>query len=600
MKPSVKSILLAAKVGLAVLSFTLFSGFGDRFEGGFGGGFRGGFGGGFGRASGASAPKAPEDAVAGVYADLDKGVGNCLEVANLIIDESPEIRNELRKGIVEFKKILKDKFGSEDALRWSFSTVHIRAGNSRDIDNPRFGIAVCVKEADKALSAYKKDSNVIQTGYSTGGETVYSAKKVFGKNRSVIVKDMILLADDEETLESLIRVYTGSGKRNAGFDSIADLRGDAILRVLVPKLGSTVKRLGFESMVEEIAEISGDAKLKETICEFGDINLDVSLDKNNINARLDVTTANVEDAKFLESVFSSIPGFQRFALVAAALNVPRSAKSAARGLFAQFQDFLRNSWSAGRNGCTSTLSISLKTRKTVKLLAEIISVFNKTIHLSQVHATESKGRMLFQSIMAANMSLQKRGSKSVWPKTTAATGGGNSTKIWSKGYKDAREYFEDLFDVKNSTNPAKQKPYIDQDIDVLWGFGVPAPKDHPNELTEKNIMWSVAANIYDAYPDTIPVFVSANVDVSKLLIKYNGISNDRIPIGSEAGIFSGLSFNDDYAVVVYKSGATRSFKRNEFTLKNIYGHAFDVSNPRGNMEQLCYLTPTGKVRCSSK
>ena len=599
MKPSVKSILLAAKVGLAVLSFTLFSGFGDRFEGGFGGGFRGGFGGGFGRASGGSAPKAPEDAVAGIYVNLDKGVGNCLEVANLIIDERPEIRNELRKGIVEFKKALKDKLGSEDALRWSFSTVHIRAGNSRDIDNPRFGIAVCVKEADKALSAYKKDSNVIQTGYSTAGETVYNAKRVFGKNNCVVVKDMILIADDGETLESLIRVYTGSGKRNAEFDSVGNLRGDTVLRVFVPKLGATVKRLGFEPVVDEIAEISCDSKLKETICGFGDITLDLALNKNNINAKLDVTAANVEDAKFLENVFNSIPGFQRFALAGAASTVSRSDRTAAKEVFGQLQDLLRNSWSAGRNGCTSTLSISLKTHKTVKLLAEIISILNKTIHLSQVHATESKGRMLFQSIMAANMSLAKRGSKSVWPKTTAATGGGNSTKIWSKGYKDAREYFEDLFDVKNSTNPAKQKPYIDQDIDVLWGYGVGAPKD-PNELTEKNIMWSVAANIYDAYPDTIPVLVSANVDVSKLLIKYNGFSNDRIPIGAEAGINSGLSFNDNFAVVVYKSGATRSFKRNEFTLKNIYGHAFDVSNPRGNMEQLCYLTPTGKVRCSSK
>ena len=600
MKPSVKSILLAAKVGLAVLSFTVFSGFGDRFEGGFGGGFRGGFGGGFGRASGGSAPKAPEDAVAGIYVNLDKGVGNCLEVANLIIDESPEIRNELRKGIVEFKKALKDKFGSEDALRWSFSTVHIRAGNSRDIDNPRFGIAVCVKEADKALSAYKKDSNVIQTGYSTAGETVYNAKRVFGKNNCVVVKDMILIADDGETLESLIRVYTGSGKRNAEFDSVGNLRGDTVLRVFVPKLGATVKRLGFEPVVDEIAEISCDSKLKETICGFGDITLDLALNKNNINAKLDVTAANVEDAKFLENVFNSIPGFQRFALAGAASTVSRSDRTAAKEVFGQLQDLLRNSWSAGRNGCTSTLTLSLKTSKTVKLFLKVASGVIKQIDKSTRFAAESKGRNLFQSIMATNMSLAKRGSKNVWPKTTAAIGGGNSTKIWNKGYKDAREYFEDLFDVKNSTNPALQRPYIDEDINVLCGFGVPAPKDHSNKLTEKNIMWSVAANIDDAYPDTIPVLVSANVDVSKLLIKYDGVSNDRIPIGSEAGINSGLSFNDNFAVVVYKSGATRSFKRNEFTLKNIYGHAFDVSNPRGNMEQLCYLTPTGKVRCSSK
>ena len=168
-------MLLAAKVGLAVLSFTLFSGFGDRFEGGFGGGFRGGFGGGFGRASGGSeggfgggfrggfgggfgrasggsAPKAPEDAVAGIYMNLDKGVGNCLEVANLIADESPVIRNELRNGIVEFKKILKDKLGAEDALRWAFLTIHFDASRMANDMDPGLGCAVCVKDAGKALA----------------------------------------------------------------------------------------------------------------------------------------------------------------------------------------------------------------------------------------------------------------------------------------------------------------------------------------------------------------------------------------------------------------------------------------------------------------
>ena len=235
------------------------------------------------------------------------------------------------------------------------------------------------------------------------------------------------------------------------------------------------------------------------------------------------------------------------------------------------------------------------------LMAALIPAISGMITRAKLRGAESKGRNLFQSIQAANMSLQKRGSKNVWPKTTAATGGGNSTKIWSKGYKDAREYFEDLFDVKNSTNPAKQKPYIDQDIDVLWGYGVAAPED-PNELTEDNIMWCIGANLQDSYPDILPVLITRNVDCSQLLIKYQGTDDSDISVGVDNGAEYDEPFGSKGLVMVLKSGSTLSIESlTEANYEGIYNkRAFDISNPGGNREQFCYLTPSKKVTCTTK
>ena len=213
------------------------------------------------------------------------------------------------------------------------------------------------------------------------------------------------------------------------------------------------------------------------------------------------------------------------------------------------------------------------------------------------YAAGSQGRKLYQGILFANMSLQRNGNKTIWPKTKSRTSGGSS-KIWNKGYRNSRDYFADLFDVKNAGAPEKQKKEIMEDVNVIFGCGVPAPAD-ASRLGPENIMWCIAGNLQDSYPDVLPVIVSANVDVSRLLARYDGEADDIVPIGRAAGIDSGLEFNDDYAVFIRKNGATEVIPAKKLTLKRIYeGQAFDISNVSGNREPFCYLTPKGKVECS--
>ena len=228
------------------------------------------------------------------------------------------------------------------------------------------------------------------------------------------------------------------------------------------------------------------------------------------------------------------------------------------------------------------------------LMAALLPTISNFINKSNLSAADSQGRKLYQGILSANMSLQRNGNKTIWPKTKSSTSGGSS-KIWDKGYRNSRDYFADLFDVKNAGAPEKQKKEIMEDVNVIFGCGVPAPAD-AGRLGPENIMWCIAGNLQDSYPGVLPVIVSANVDVSRLLARYDGEADGIVPIGRAAGIDSGLEFNDDYAVFIRKNGATEVVPAKKLTLKRIYqGQAFDISNVSGNRAPFCYLTPKGKV-----
>ena len=235
------------------------------------------------------------------------------------------------------------------------------------------------------------------------------------------------------------------------------------------------------------------------------------------------------------------------------------------------------------------------------LMAALLPKISNFINKSNLSAAGSQGRKLYQGILSANMSLQRNGNKTIWPKTKSSTSGGGSSKIWNKGYQNCRDYFEDLFDVKNANNPTKQKKEIMEDVNVLFGFGVDAP-DEPTQLQEENIMWCIAGNLQDSYPDILPVLVTRNVDCNQLLVKYQGTDDSDIPVGVDNGAKYDTPFGAAGFTFIRKNGATEVIdSQSQANYQIVYKQqAFDISNVSGNREAFCYLTPTDKSTCQTK
>ena len=230
--------------------------------------------------------------------------------------------------------------------------------------------------------------------------------------------------------------------------------------------------------------------------------------------------------------------------------------------------------------------------------ATLLPSISNSIGKSNLDAAGSQGRKLFMGILSADMSLQRNGYRTIWPKTRSK---GNGDRIWNKGYQNGRDYFADLFDVKNAKKPARQKKEIMEDENVLYGFGVPAPDD-PEQLQEENIMWCIAGNLHDSYPDILPVLVTRNVDCSRLLVKYQGADGTDIPVGIDNGAKYDTPFGSRGFVFIRKNGATGIVcNQSQANYATVYRQmAFDISNASGNREPFCYLTPAEKVACTAK
>lgn len=218
--------------------------------------------------------------------------------------------------------------------------------------------------------------------------------------------------------------------------------------------------------------------------------------------------------------------------------------------------------------------------------SDVAAVSNEVMVEANVCAM--KGKKIVESIIAANLQRIMMGKASVWPHISEKDGlmvRSSRKDIASTRYLTSTQYFEDLFDIRNEPDGDNWRPYVDSyDPGVLAGGG--RTPHSPGRLTSHNNAWAIAAGMTDQLGSFIPAMVSANVDVSSLIVSgHASTKGDHrlIPLNDDA-----LPAMKGCAIVVYKNGMTKVFKKDELTVENVYGgNSFDI--PDGVTLQ--YLEP---------
>ena len=116
-------------------------------------------------------------------------------------------------------------------------------------------------------------------------------------------------------------------------------------------------------------------------------------------------------------------------------------------------------------------------------------------------AMAMRGRNLFVAITQANTDREAAGLSSIWP--SDETEGLDEDDKQLIGASSSTDYFKYLFDFENKSDSARWKPYVDVDIGVLSGGGVPGAsgttlkKDKTTGLyaaTTKNLLLDMPAD----------------------------------------------------------------------------------------------------------
>ena len=200
---------------------------------------------------------------------------------------------------------------------------------------------------------------------------------------------------------------------------------------------------------------------------------------------------------------------------------------------------------------------------------------------SKMSAMAMNGNRLFMAIEAESIGK----NSSLWPHLTEEDGlTQDPDEVQGNIYATSTDYFRKLFDIDKQTS-SSWNTWVDKErLFTLWGFGVPAAT--PGTLKSENVAWTVAAGLSSSIEGAIPVLVSCNVDTSNFAV--SGV-NDMSKRDEKIKLFDVPPFGTKGAVIVYKSGAARTFKADELTLKNVYSDMPVVSLPDGIT--LKYLRP---------
>ena len=184
------------------------------------------------------------------------------------------------------------------------------------------------------------------------------------------------------------------------------------------------------------------------------------------------------------------------------------------------------------------------------LMGALFPAISSAMVKANLSACGMRGRNLFVAITAANTEREALGLGNCWPQDAQEAADDND-KIAKQGTNDALTYFKYLFDVEQFGKET-WKPYVTGiDIGVLAGAGVPVAAK-PDQLQEKNILWTVLKNVSEEMDDVIPVLISRNLDDSQLVVSgnYNGDSKDI-----ELGKVNATPFGNKAFVCIRKGGA---------------------------------------------
>jgi len=208
------------------------------------------------------------------------------------------------------------------------------------------------------------------------------------------------------------------------------------------------------------------------------------------------------------------------------------------------------------------------------LMGALFPAISSAMLSANTAAMSMRGRNLFVAITQCNTEREGAGLQGVWPQQN--TEGLDEDDKQVIGAASTTDFFKYLFDMEKYGN-TEWKPYIDVDIGVLSGGGVPGMSG--GKLQKENIAWVVCQNIQSEIADVIPVMVTRNADYSTLsssLTSYDGQSTTEIKCGT--GSYT-TPFGNKAWVLVRKGGAAQVVKSKYSKLSVIFNkQGFDNSN----------------------
>ena len=216
------------------------------------------------------------------------------------------------------------------------------------------------------------------------------------------------------------------------------------------------------------------------------------------------------------------------------------------------------------------------------LMGALFPAISSAMFNANTAAMAMRGRNLFVAITQANTDREAAGLCKVWPQDD--TEGLDDDEKNLIGASSTTEYFKYLFDFEHKGSAKEWKSYVDVDIGVLSGSGVPGASG--TTLEKKNIAWVIAKNVADEMPDVIPVLVSRNADYTTLSSKIKsgiqGNETEQIECGN--GEYD-QPFGNKGWVLVRKGGASQVIKAKYSKVSVVFNHqGFDVENLKNKPE----------------
>jgi len=212
------------------------------------------------------------------------------------------------------------------------------------------------------------------------------------------------------------------------------------------------------------------------------------------------------------------------------------------------------------------------------LMGALFPAISSAMLSANTAAMAMRGRNLFVAITQCNTDREAAGLQNVWPQQSTEGLDADDAKVI--GATSSTDFFKYLFDFENKGNAANWKPYIDVDIGVLSGGGVPGASG--TSLQPDNIAWLVLKNYASEMADVVPVLMSRNAARatmnSALGSKVEGNESTEIKCGNGAGEKE-TPFGNKAWVLIRKGGASQVIKAKYSKFSVIFNHqGFDNSN----------------------
>ena len=212
------------------------------------------------------------------------------------------------------------------------------------------------------------------------------------------------------------------------------------------------------------------------------------------------------------------------------------------------------------------------------LMGALFPAISAAMFNANTAAMAMRGRNLFVAITQANTDREAAGLSKVWP--SEETEGLDDDDKQLVGASSSTDFFKYLFDFENKGDAASWKPYVEVDIGVLSGSGVPGAAG--TTLKQDNVAWLVAKNVADEMADVVPVLASRNVEYSALnsALKGKVEGNETTEVGCGNGKGEkDTPFGNKGWVLVRKGGASQVIKAKYSKYSVIFNQqGFDNSN----------------------